>query len=206
MKYSKILSVFFATAILFSCTEHEVIPPPEVVVELNCSFKATIEGVDYELTQEVDGYFCEPAQAKEILPNPQPSTITYYSALKSDVQMDYLQVGIGKLTFNADANIDPTIEQFSSFFNSNSDPQYSIDAENGVEIVFRDASGDVWKSYQDSEEPQNFSFISLNQESDEEGDYMKFVATFSLEMYDDLEAPTDTLLIEDGVFEGYFKR
>jgi hypothetical protein len=206
MKYYKILSVLLASTVLFSCVEHEVIPPPKEVVELNASFSATLEGVSYELIQDVDGYYCDPTQAKNILPTPQPSTVTYYSAIKSDAELGFIQIGIGKLNFNADASIDPSLEQFSTFFNSNSNPLYSAGAENGVEIIFRDGNGDIWRSYENSGEPQNFTFISLNQESDEQGDYMKFTANFSLELYDDLVTPTDTILLENAVFEGYFKR
>lgn len=206
MKYYKILSVLLVSTVLFSCVEHEVIPPPKEEVELNSSFTAMLEGVEYELIQDVDGYYCDPTQAKEILPTPQPSTVTYYSAMKSDAELGFIQIGIGKLNFNADANINPTVEQFSTFFNSNTGPDYSLDAEEGVEVIFRDGNGDVWTSYEDSGEPQDFTFTSLTQESDEQGDYMKFVANFSLELYDDLDTPTDTILIENAVFEGYFKK
>lgn len=206
MKYFKILSVLLATTVLFSCVEHEVIPPPKEEVELNSSFSTMLEGIEYELIQDVDGYYCDPTQAKEILPTPQPSTVTYYSAMKSDAELGFIQIGIGKLNFNADANINPTVEQFSTFFNSNTDPVYSLDADDGVEIVFRDGSGDIWMSYEDSGAPQDFTFTSLVQESDEQGDYLKFVANFSLELYDDIDNPTDTILMENAVFEGYFKR
>jgi hypothetical protein len=204
MKYFKTLSVLLTTTVLFSCIEHEVIPPPKDEVELNSSFSAMLEGIEYELIQDVDGYYCDPTQAKEILPNPQPSTVTYYSAIKSDAESGYIQIGIGKLNFNADAN--PSVEQFTTFFNSNTNPLYSLDAEDGIEIIFRDGSGNIWKSFEGAGYPQDFTFTSLVQESDELGDYMKFVANFSLELYDDIVTPTDTILMENAVFEGYFKR
>jgi hypothetical protein len=206
MKYYKIFSLLLASTLLFSCVEHEVIPPPKEVVELNSSFSTMLEGIEYELIQDVDGYYCDATQAKEILPTPQPSTVTYYSAIKSDAELGFIQIGIGKLNFNADADISPSIEQFSTFFNSNTNPAYSLDAEAGVEIIFRDGSGNIWRSYEASGEPQDFTFTSVTQESDEEGDYMKFIANFSLELYDDLVTPTDTILMENAVFEGYFKR
>lgn len=206
MKLYKTLSVLLLTTVLFSCVEHEVIPPPKEEVELNSAFSAMLNGDGFELIQDVDGYYCSPTQAKEILPTPQLSTVTYYSAMKSDVSSEFIKIGIGKLNFNADSSINPTLEQFSTFFNTNTNPNYSLDAESGVEVIFRDGAGNVWISYQDSGEPQDFTFSSLVQESDEEGDYMKFVANFSLELYDDLDNPTDTLLLENAVFEGYFKK
>lgn len=206
MKFYKTFSILLLTTMMFSCVEHEVIPPPKEEVELNSSFSAMLGGAEYELIQDVDGYYCDPSQAKEILPTPQLSTVTYFSAMKSDASMDFIQIGIGKLNFNADASIDPSVDQFSTFFNSNTTPDYSLEAEDGVEVVFRDGAGNIWTSYQDSGEPQDFTFTSLSQESDEEGDYMKFVANFTLELYDDLDDPTDTLLMENAVFEGYFKK
>ena len=144
-------------------------------------------------------------KALNILPTPQLSTITYFSALRSEEALDFIQVGIGKLNFSAQESINPSVEQFSTFFNSNITPDYSFEADDGVEIVFRDGVGDVWKSYQDATAPQDFTFTSLSQESDELGDYMKFVAEFSLELYDDIDNPTDTITMENAVLECHFK-
>mgnify|MGYP001299259980 CR=1 FL=1 len=206
MKFFKGLASLVGIAILASCIEHEVIPPPKPEVDLTASFSGQLEGSNYELIQDVNGYYCEATQAKEILPTPQPSTVTYYSAIKSDSQMDFIQIGIGKLNFNADNSIDPSVEQFTSFFNSNTAPDYSLDAESGVEIVFRDGQGNVWRSMEGTGEPQDFQFTSLTQESDENGDYMKFVAQFNVSLFDDIQNPTDTIVFENAIFEGYFQK
>lgn len=207
MKFFKGLTSLFGIFILASsCVEHEVIPAPKPQVELNASFTAQLEGANYELIQDVNGYYCDATQAKEILPTPQPSTVTYYSAIRSDSQLDFIQIGIGKLSFNADNSIDPSLEQFTSFFNSNTAPTYSFEAEAGVEIIFRDGQGNVWKSMEGTGEPQDFQFTSLVQESDEDGDYMKFTALFNVSLFDDITAPTDTIVFENALFEGYFKK
>ncbi|MGM0478362.1 MAG: hypothetical protein ACQERC_03990 [Bacteroidota bacterium] len=206
MKVFKGIVGLMGVALLASCVEHEVIPPPKEEVDLTCSFSATIEENDYELIQDVNGYFCNPSQAKEILPSPQPSSVKYYSEIRSDAQMDFLKIGLGSLSFNAEEDIDPTVEQFTAFFNSNNLPVYDEDAEEGIEIVFRDGQGTVWTSMDTTQEVQNFEFTSLVQESDEEGDYMKFTATFDVSLFDDLEQPTDTLVMENAVYSGYFER
>ena len=206
MKFFKGLASLVGIAILASCIEHEVIPPPKPEVDLTASFSGQLEGSNYELIQDVNGYYCEATQAKEILPTPQPSTVTYYSAIKSDSQLDFIQIGIGKLNFNADNSIDPSVEQFTSFFNSNTSPDYSLDAESGVEIVFRDGQGNVWRSMEGTGEPQDFQFTSLTQESDENGDYMKFTAQFNVSLFDDIQNPTDTIVFENAIFEGYFQK
>lgn len=206
MKFFNGLAGIIGLAVLASCVEHEVIPPPKPEVELNASFSATLEGSSYELIQDVNGYYCEATQAREILPIPQPSTVTYYSAIRSQAQQDFIQIGIGKLNFNADVTIDPSIEQFTSFFNSNTTPSYSFEAEQGVEIIYRDGQANIWTSKENSTQPQDFQFTSLTQESDEEGDYMKFVAQFNVTLYDSTQNPTDSIVFENAIFEGFFQR
>jgi hypothetical protein len=205
----KLLNLFVAGAALLSfnsCIEHEVIPPPKPVVELECSFSATINGAAYTLIEDVGGMYCESTKSKQINPAPQSSTATYNAIKKSDVQLDYVNVSLGKLSFNADVEADPSLEQFENFFNTNLNPPFSIAANAGVEIVFRDAAGAVWFSNPNSTNPQNFTFTSLIQESDELNDYMKFNATFTCYMYNDLANPTDSIHVENAVFKSHFKR
>lgn len=205
----KLLNIFVAVVALFSfnsCIEHEVIPPPKPVVELECSFSATIDGAAYNLIEDVNGMRCESTKSKEINPPPQLSTATYNAIKSSDVQLDFVQVSLGKLNFNASEDPDPSLAQFETFFNSNVTPAFSEAANAGVEIVYRDAAGSVWFSNPTSPNPQNFSFISLTQESDEDGDYMKFHASFTCYMYDDIVNPTDSIHVENAVFKSYFKR
>ena len=189
-----------------SCVEHEVIPPPKPEVEFECSFSATIDSNDYELVEDIDGFYCDPAQEKILLPNPQPSSVKYLAAIRSGEQADYIQLKIGKLLFSADLSPDPDEEAFENFFLANPNPDYSIDSEDGVQIAFRDNAGNVWMSTPDSEDLLIFDFSSLEYESDEEGDYMKFIASFSCNLYDDIEEPTDTVVVENAIYKGYFKR
>ena len=176
------------------------------MVELNCSFSATIDGAAYNLIEDVGGMYCEATKSKEINPSPQPSTATYNATMKSDVQLDFIQVSLGKLNFNADVDADPSLEQFTTFFNANVNPDFSVGAAAGVEVVFRDGAGNVWFSDPDSADPQNFTFTSLVQESDEDGDYMKFEAAFSCTMYDDIDTPTASISVQNALFVAHFKR
>lgn len=206
MKLFNLFILVFTLLSFNSCIEHEVIPAPKPMVELECSFSATIDGASYNLIEDVGGMYCVSTKAKEINPSPQPSTATYNATMKSDVQLDFIQVSLGKLNFNADVDADPTLEQFTTFFNANANPDFSIGASTGVEVVFRDAAGNVWFSNPASVDPQSFSFTSLVQESDESGDYMKFEATFSCTMVDDLVAPTASLSLQNALFKAHFKR
>jgi hypothetical protein len=120
--------------------------------------------------------------------------------------LDFIQVSLGKLNFNADVDADPTLDQFTTFFNANASPAFSAAAAAGVEIVFRDGAGNVWFSDPASANPQNFTFTSLVQESDENGDYMKFEAAFSCTLVDDIAAPTATLSMQNAIFKAHFQR
>src|SRR5690554_6100781 len=206
MKYLTGLLIILSGFILFSCIKHEVIPPPPVKVELPASFKGTLEGASYEIIKDVNGYYCESTQAKEILPTHQPSKITYYSSIKSDKQLDFVQISLGKLNFNADVSITPSVEDFKMFFNNNVNPSFKSGAEGGVEIVYRDGQGGVWYSDEASTLPQDFTFTSLVQESDEKGDYMIFTAKFNVSLVNSILSPTDTIVFENATFEGFFKR
>ena len=207
MKNLNLISLLSFIAISFtSCIEHEVIPPPKPDVELECSFVAQINGEPYELVEAVEEFFCEPNQARVLNPSPQPSFITYFGSMRSTQESDYIQIKLGRLQFNAESKIEPDIEEFEDFFNNNLVPNFSIDANNGIEVIFRDNQGDVWKSTPESLDPQNFMFSNISIESDEENDYAKFVATFNCNLYDNIDDPTDTLRIENAIYRGFFTR
>lgn len=209
MEFKKLTFSLLTVALLgASCVEHEVIPPPKPEVELECSFTATINALDYDLVEQVDGFFCDPTQAKILNPSPQPSFVTYFASIRSQDELDYIQVKLGRLQFNADMEPDPTVESFENFCMSAVTPNFSEEAIDGVEVVFRDGQGQVWMSNPASLEPQSFQFSAMNLESDDENDYMKFIANFTCYMYTNLENPAagDSMLVENAIYRGYFKR
>lgn len=197
-------------ALLPSCIKHEVIPPPTFEVELPAFFRGSLNGASYEIIKDIDGYFSKATQVKQILSTPNPSNIIYYSALQSSDKLDYIQIGLGKLIFNADYSIDPTLEAFTKFFEDNTEPLYSAGAEAGVEIVYRDSEGKIWISDENLGAALTFKLTSLSQESDETGDYMKFTARFDaiLALDVDVNDPDygSTITIESALYQGYFKR
>lgn len=187
-----------------SCIEHEVIPPPKQEVELSATFIGDIDGITIEYVENVNGMYSESTVAKEILTNQQPSSATYYSEMKSNEILDYLQVGIGKVSFQSSITSSPSLSQFESFFVGNTMPNYATAADGGVEIVYRDAFGEVWKSDISNPDPQAFEFTYLEQASDASGDYMKFEAQFNCKLYNfDL---TNFITLENGVYKAFFKR
>jgi hypothetical protein len=204
MKFKLFAIPVLAVSMLFSCVEHEVIPPPSPSVDLTCSFIADIDGTTIEYVENVDGMFCEGTIAKEILPNPQPSSAVYYSEMKSNSQNDFFQIALGKVEFQASVTPEPSLSQFEAFMLANTQPAYATEADGGIEIVYRDNANNIWISDISNPDPQNFEFTSFVQESDDNADYMKFEATFNCKLYnDDL---TDFITVENGVYKAFFKR
>lgn len=202
--------MILGVALLSSCIKHEVIPPPKYESKLPVSFKAKIDGASYQIIEDIKGFYSEATQASEIMPTPQASKITYYSSFRSSQKSDIVQIRIGKLLFSANNGNRPEIDDFNEFFkNELTQPvTYKTDADDGVEIFFQDAQGRNWMSAEDSGLFQDFELTSLEEDTDEEGEYMKFVARFNVSLYDNLLDPvlSDTLEIQNAVFQGYFKR
>lgn len=217
-----VLLLGLASLVISSCIEHEVIPAPEPLVDLTCSFEGTIGGAFIEYTNNVNGYTGFPSIAKQT-----QSGITnaqYLFAMTSQEQIPYIQVALGSLSWNDPTGTEtPALSLFNSFFVTNDAPNYSNLALNGFEVTYRDIYGDLWKS--DELSPvQDVSFVpgSIIQESDKTGDYSKFTVLFSCPVYHTYVVPDisvvpqtspptmrdsiATILIEDAIYKGYFKR
>jgi len=74
----------------------------------------------------------------------------------------------------------PSVNQFRVYFESmlNVSLPFSDNANQGIMLEWRDANNQLWKTSETSPLPQSFIFTSISQESDEEGDYVKFTASF----------------------------
>lgn len=206
------LSIF-----LGSCIKHEVIPPPVPKVELDGSFEGTIGGAFIEYTKNVDGYYCYPSLAKQTQSG--MTSAQYSFAMKSDQSSSSAQISLGSLQWSDPTGTQkPAVTSFNSFFNTNLTPDYSDLALAGFEFAYVDASGKVWRS-DETETGQNITFIenSVQQESDESGDYSKFIAQFTCIIKHTYQIPdpanppytmdsTASMLVENARMEGYFKR
>lgn len=212
----KVIALFaFGSVFLAGCPKHEIIPAPTPKVELESSFIGIVNGSQLELTQNVDGYYLDATKTKFIQPSPIPSQATYYANMKSSSTLVSIRVGLGSLQFDGSANSDPSLSVFNNFFTTMTTPTYEANAYNGFEVVYRDGSGNVWKS-DPASTPQDVVFTGIVQESDGSGDYSKFTCTFNCNVYrkiPDLSTPTPlddsvTLMlpIEDAVLKGWFKR
>jgi hypothetical protein len=204
----KVAVLFSAGLLLGSCIEHEVIPAPIPTVDLKCSFVGTINGTGVELTQNVLGYNCLTEKTKIILPSPSWSSAVYFSEMASTQQSLAVKIGLGSVFWDAATVNDPTLAQFNSFLQSATTPNYSTNGEAGFEVSYRDNTGKIWTSKQNSVNPQSAVFSNILQESDNNGDYSKFTCTFSCYVYhyDVVAEALDSVKIENAIYKAWFKR
>ncbi|WP_123776011.1 hypothetical protein [Brumimicrobium aurantiacum] len=210
MKYINTISIFLGVALLSSCVKHEVVPKPTYESDLSVSFQARMDGASYEIIEDIKGFSHEATQSKEINPSPQASAITYNSTFSSSQKTDVVELRMGKLLFSSNNTETPSVENFYDFFyNGITQPiQFKDDAEDGVEFYFVDGSGRTWLSKENSGFPESFEFTDLEEDTDEQGDYLSFVARFNVTVFTNPSDLTlsDTLEIQDAVFQGYFER
>ncbi len=209
MKYSKLLLICSGALLLFSCNKHEVVPAPVPKVDLYCHFEGKINNTFIELTQNVDGYDCVSTKLKTIQPSGSQSYAIYYSTMRSESYSPYVKLALGNLYYDATLSNDPPLAQFNQFFGglSNIDPPYTMDAQDGFMVEYRDAQGNIWNSVDTTNAlPQDVHFTSVRQESDASGDYIKFICEFNCYVYRFNGTTTDSLLIKDAHYEGWYRR
>jgi hypothetical protein len=202
--------------VLTSCIKHEVIPAPTPTADLHAHFVGIINNTNTEYTTNVLGYENTSYKVKVIQPPGGNSTAVYYSEMQSPSQTQSIAVGLGSINFDSGVANDPPLALFEPFFSANDAPAYSDNGAAGFEVVYNDATNRQWKSSEFS----NFAgstanFTGIQVESDETGDYSKFICTFDCYMYslnpDSLAlappvAHVDSFLIEDAVYTGWFQR
>jgi hypothetical protein len=205
------------TGLVFSsCIKHEVIPAPTPLVDLEAHFFGVINGTDKEYTDNVVGYANASSKVKIIQPPGGVSTAVYYAEMSSSQVTPKIKVGLGSINFDSGVASDPTLTLFNDFFPANDLPAYSDAGAAGFEVSWTDISGREWLSTEISGHPTaDVQFTGITQESDETGDYSKFTCYFECMVYslnpDSLALPVpvahiDSLLIEDAVYNGWFRR
>ena len=210
MKKTKfaIAGIVALTLGLGSCIEHEVIPAPEPTVDLSCHFQGVINGTNAEFTENVLGYSCTSTKAKIILPAPSFSSAVYYSEMSSTQTPVSIKIGLGSVFWDASVAAEPTLTLFNNFHLNNTTPVFSNGAASGFEVTYRDASGTIWVSKQNSVNFQDVTFSGIKQESDASGDYSKFTCDFDCYVYhqDAVTLLWDSLPIQNAELIGWFKR
>lgn len=192
-----------ASGAIASCVKHEVIPPPKPQVDLSSSFSADTSGTNISYVKDVDGFYVEATNFRELQTSPQLSSIVYANTLRSTNYFDLVKLSVGRAYWDAGVDAFPSVSQFKLFFEGMMNPDFSDGGLNGVMIEWRDSGNNLWRTRENSTQLQSFSFTSISQESDEEGDYVKFTSEFSCYLYslDEL----DSVRFDNGRYSSYFK-
>jgi hypothetical protein len=210
MKNAKLLFPLSMLTLVFmqSCIEHEVIPPPEQKVELDCYFDGFLNSISLSLTQNVDGNYGVATKAQNILPAPDFSNERYYFTMTSNQTSRAITIGLGSVYWDGAVDYSPTTTQFNSFMANTVAPAFSDGALTGVEVKYTDANGTVWNSHENSPNFQEANFTYTKQESDNTGDYSKFICDFDCYVYkqDPVTMAWDSIRIQANEFRGWFKR
>ena len=208
MKTSLFTSIITVILILFSCIKHEIIPAPIPKVELKSKFRGYIDGSATltEFNEGVNGYTCVTNNDVFL-----QTTAVYYSSISSTTNATTspsIRLGLGTLSWSGAAT--PTVDQFNAFFAAYVLPPYRTGASNGLEIQYTTALGAIYTSRQTTTAYQDAVFSNIIQESDDTGDYSKFVCNFNCYVYWTAgtlpEVNKDSLKIQSGVFKGWFKK
>jgi hypothetical protein len=203
MNLKHVFITFLGALTFSSCIEHVVIPPPVPVVELDGSFLADTFGTQISYVNGVNGFYLSASNFRQILTPPMQSNAKYFSTIQSTNLVDMFKVSIGKVNWISTDGTFPPVPQWRIYFESLTNVPFSENAENGVELEWRDSNNEVWKTSETSPNPQSFNFIEVSQESDEDGDYLKYKAVFTATFYspDGLESRT----LNNGYIVGYFQ-
>ena len=154
-----------------SCNnQHEVIPPPLPVAELECSCEATVDGVLKEYTDT-----CRYDNEKTI--SSSVSYASYSAEIKNAALTEGFEIEMKEIQWNDFGNNLPTTDEWEAYFLANMDPEYYVDdmlSHNGVTIKYTDQFGTLWISDTVSGcSSIDFVYTEMERDSDATGNYMK---------------------------------
>lgn len=189
----------FAGVVMFSsCTDHEIIPPPLPMVDLNCDCDITVDGVAYTYMDSCY-YFSEKSIISGGISNARYRTLIKEEDLPGGFEME-----IRAINWADDGSNNPTLAEWKSYFLDNPTPGYSANiGHNGIAIRWTDPEGNIWINDTNTDVClREFVFNSLIQESDTTGDYMQFDATLKCKL---VNPDLGTKCIENGHVRSAFQ-
>jgi len=200
--------------VISSCIKHEVVPAPVPQADLYCHFAGNIGGDSTEFTQNVSYY--DGFAGLNYEENFGIASAKYYFNMQSTTQVEAIGVMLGSITWSvASGNGAPALGTFNEFFLDNDLPPYTMDANNGFQVLYTDVSGNLWNSVDTVPSNQSVEFTNIVQESDEAGDYSKFKCSFDTKVYrrwwDNTILPSgdwvyDSISITNAELIGWFER
>lgn len=209
MKYSTLSIALIALGLsVFSCNKREIIPAPTPKVDLECHFYGKLNNTDLELTQNVNG-FDGSSDADFTITASGIDSAVYYSSMSSNETLQAITIGHGSIEFDAASSSKPTLALFNNFFLTHLEPTISLSGKSGFMVRYKDPQGRTWESNENASYPtENVLYTVIEQESDASGDYTKFKVNFETYVYyyDVILDETDSILITDAVYTGWYQR
>jgi hypothetical protein len=209
--------LFFVLITFFvSCNKREVVPAPELKVELESHFIGKINGANVEITRNVNGY--RGSADKDLIVNAGDiDSAIYHSIFKSNNSSIAIDVSHGSLLFDSNKSSSPANDAFESFFVSKLNQQlsFSIDGLSGISVKYTDGNGYVWTSNENnSYYNEKASYFEMDTEGDASGEYAKFKLKFDTYVYRTYGVTqednsvlyfTDSMLVTDAIYTGWYK-
>jgi hypothetical protein len=186
---------------VMSCNnQHEVVPAPLPVADLECSCEGTIDGVFKEYNDS-----CKYSNEKTI--SSSSSHASYTTEIKNAALTEGFEIEMKEIQWLDGGNNLPTTEEWEAYFLANMDPEYYVDdnlSHNGVTIKYIDQFGTLWISDTVSGcSSIDFVYTQMELDSDLTGNYMKFKGVFNCPLRNALG---DTICVENGIIKTSFKR
>lgn len=157
-----------------ACEEHEIIPPPVPLVDLDCECEAMIgdSAVSYTDT-------CRYSSTKTISTT-SLSKAQYQTQIQNSSLLQGIQIEMRSAEWTDDGSNNPSSTVWQAFFNDNMSPMYSTNIDDhGVVVTWTDPNNVEWVSDTGSICISNFTYNSFIHDSDTTGEYMKFDAVFN---------------------------
>ena len=193
------LIVFLLTFITFSFKSHQP-ATPDSGMEFNAlndtsHFLAKIDGKRIEFTEGIDIIRNGSNSLKNFKKEPDSSLVIFQSYMyKYPAGQADITVSIGTLKFKK-FKVDN--ENFVRFFKIGS-YSFSVLAENGVEITYRDKKDQLWSTSKGNQDNSNFEITDLRPDTG----FVKFKANFNCKLYN---SEGEIKSLENGLFIGYFR-
>lgn len=206
-KYLNLSYIAILGVVAAGCWErHEVIPPPEKIVEFDCELTAVISDtipINYRCgVEDMEATTDSPKTFDPSGFNTARYRVTFYHS--SDQNPTEFVMNRGYLKWSGNNTV-PSIEEFEGYFAQGIQIPYSMvvqDATDGVQIKWIEGNGSKWESA-DSTASDEFMFTTLSQESDTL-DYMLFTAEFNCRLWRETDSAYRD--ITDGVLKYRFIR
>lgn len=196
--------------ISMSCERHEVIPPPENIVEYDCSFSAIVDDtINVLYSDNVDGYQCISRSDKSITSD---ASVNNKAIFELEIFNDDAAINgraiikHGSVEWPGGSTNTPNKEDFEGYYNATTYP-FERDGIDGVDIIWYDDAGVKWvvDTNQTIPNHDHFEYTYIDYDSDTL-DYVLFKASFNCVLAKYTTTDTTYRKITEGRFIGKYSR